>query len=110
MKNANYMHTHMKKNAYPHLTSPPAQIKEVCKRYKIKYEPNVSIGKAHAIFKVMQESSSFFVTLDTSHENYETFTNVTHDIAAVETLYLRVYESKSLLPCGQGSSSSGSKR
>ena len=49
------------------------------------------------------------MTLDVSHENYQAFVNITHDINAVETLYMRAYESKSVLPSGP-SSSSNSRR
>ena len=85
------------------------QIREVCERYEVPYTLTSVVGKAHSVFKVLQEASTFFMTLDVSHENYQAFVNITHDINAVETLYMRAYESKSVLPSGP-SSSSNSRR
>jgi hypothetical protein len=91
------------------IDAPPRQIKEVCMRYKVPYSPSGDIGRAHSIFKTMQQASSFFRALDVSHENYALFTSMQHDMRAMETLYKNVYECSLVLPSVAGLSSSAKR-
>ncbi len=74
------------------------------------YSPSGDIGKAHSIFKTMQQASSFFKALDVSHDNYRLFMSMQHDMHSMEALYKNVYECSLVLPSVAGSSSSASSK
>jgi hypothetical protein len=65
-------------------------------RYSI---PHINgIGKAHEVFKVMQQSTSFFRRLDASSDNYALFVNSFKDMRAMYDLYRAVYDISVLTP------------